>query len=245
MNRLHCLVTAAALAVGLLSPRLAAIPAAEATAGRELVQRYSDVVVEIELVVVLQVTIGEKVQPPRELKREVNGTVIAPNGLTVISLRSIDPSGAVPRSGNIKVGKPEYKEVKLRLADNTEVPAELVLMDEDLDLAFVKPVPAEPDRKFACVDLAATAPTELLGTYFDLARASKHLQRTPAIRIVEAIGLVEKPRELVLLSAYSAGCPVFDAQGRLLGISVRHIAEGRETGMILLPAASVAEIAPK
>ena len=245
MSRLLQLITITALAAGAISPRLAAISAAEATAGRELVQRYADVVVSVELVVVVQVTIGDKVQPPRELKRDLNGTIIAPSGLTVISLRSIDPTSAIQRMPNVKIGKPEYKEVKLRLADNTEIPAELVLQDEDLDLVFVRPVPAVPDRKFACVDLAAPATAELLGTYFDLSRASKQLQRTPAIRCVEAIGVVEKPRKLVLLSAYSPGCPVFDAQGHLLGISVRHIAEGRETGQILLPSSSVAEIAPK
>ncbi len=223
---------------------LAALPAAEAEAGRAIVRRHADAVIEVELVVVMRATVGDKVQPPREIKREINGTVIAPTGLTVFSLSSIDPRN-MARMPNLKFEDPEYKEVKLRLADNTEIPGRLVLTDEDLDLAFIAPEPAGPERAFAFADLSTPAAVELLGTYFDLARAGKHLQRTPAIRPVEVIGTVEKPRQLVLLSAYSPGCPVFDATGRLLGISVRHIAEGRDTGLILLPAASIAEIAPR
>jgi hypothetical protein len=239
----YLLPSALLAAASFLPVPLIALTAAEAEAGRAIVQRHADAVIEVELIVVLQVTIGDKVQPPREIKREINGTVISANGLTVLSLKSIDPRSGLPP--NLKAGTPEYKEVKLRLADNTEIPAKVVLMDEDLDLAFVAPEPALADRTFTCVDLKHPATAELLGTYYDLARAKKHLQRTPAIRVINAIGLIKKPRELVMLSDYSPGCPVFDAEGRLLGVSVRLISEGRDTGMILLPAASIAEIAPK
>lgn len=243
---LRRLLLAALLSTAPLLPvPLQALPPAEAEAGRAIVQRHAAAVVEVELVAKLDITLNDKVQPPREIKRTANATVIAPTGLTVLSLRSIDPRSAVPRMPNLKTGEPEYKEVKLRLADDTEIPAKLVLMDEDLDLAFVAPEPALPERPFAFVDLDDPAKAEVLGTYYDLARAGKHLQRTPAIRSVYAIGLVEKPRQLVLLSDYATGCPVFDADGKLLGISVRHMADGRDTGMILLPAASIAEIAPR
>ncbi len=244
MKRLPASLLAALLVAPLLPSHLAALPAAEAAAGRAIVARHADTVVEIELVAVVRVSVGDKTQPPRELKREINGTVIAPSGLTVVSLGSIDPAGSTRLPPNVKAEPTEYKEVKLRLADNTEIPARIVLKDEDLDVAFIAPEPAVNGREFAHADLAAPARAELLGTYFDLARAPKHLQRTPAIRVVEAIGLVEKPRQLVLLSAYSPGCPVFDAEGRLLGVSVRHIVEGRESGLILLPTASIAELAP-
>ncbi|HLP08518.1 MAG TPA: hypothetical protein VK178_10150 [Opitutaceae bacterium] len=244
MKRFPIALLAALAVAPLLQTRLAALPAAEAEAGRAIVAHHADTVIEVELVVVVRVSVGDKAQPPREIKREINGTVIAPSGLTVVSLGSIDPMGSMRLPPNMKVEDPEYKEVKLRLSDNTEIPARIVLKDEDLDVAFIAPDPAVPERKFAHADLAAPARAELLGTYFDLSRAQKHLQRTPAIRVVEAIGIVEKPRQLVLLSAYSPGCPVFDAEGRLLGISVRHTAEGRETGLILLPTASIAELAP-
>jgi hypothetical protein len=244
MKAFRPLFAALLIASPLLPARLAALPAAEAEAGRTIVRRFADTVVEVELVVVVRVSVGDKVQPPREIKREINGTVISASGLTVVSLGSTDPMGSMRLPPNVKMEEPEYKEVKLRLADNTEIPARIVLKDEDLDVAFIAPEPAVPDRPFAFVDLATPATAELLGTYFDLSRAQKNLQRTPAIRVVESIGLVEKPRQLVLLSAYSPGCPVFDAAGRILGIAVRHISEGRETGMILLPAASIAEIAP-
>jgi len=249
LTRLLCLTTA--LALGAAPLALRAESDADAAAGRALVKRYADAVIGVEMVVVLKINAGDRAQPPQERKIEVNGTVIAPNGLTVLSLGLIDPRAALPPQARASVEEPEFKEVKLRLADNTEIPAKVVLKDEDLDLAFIAPepapatVPASAPRTFACVDLASGAKPKVLGTYFDVSRAGKILQRVPMVRPITVVGVVEKPRQLVLLSAYAAGCPVFDPVGKFLGISVMLIVEKHAAGMVLLPAASIAEIAPK
>ena len=248
MTRPHAsvlLATAAFLAAA-MPGALRAASAAEAAAGRAIVERLADSVVQVEMVVVFTVVRGDSAQPPSEVKAEINGTVIGPDGLTVLSLGSIDPRVRIPPRRGQSIEEPEYKEVKLRLADGAEIPAKVVLKDEDLDLAFVAPdADAIKGREFTFADLDDPATPEVLGTYYDLARAPKNQQRVPAISLVTIAGIIEKPRQFLLMSDYSPGCPVFDAEGRLLGVSLRYIEAGRSTGFVLLPADSIAEIAPR
>ena len=233
-----------ALAFALAVPAAHALPEAEAAAGRALLQRYADTIVGVELVVSMKGMQGDRPIPAREQKREINGTFVNAAGLTVLSLASIDPRIGLPANvqNQVRFDEPEFKEVKLRLADGTEMPARVVLKDADLDLAFIAPETA-PAGPLPFVDLAAPAEAQILGTYYDIARGSKLAQRVPAVRVVNVTGLIEKPRRYILASEYSPGCPVFDAQGRVLGIALRHVAGNQSAGLILLPAADVAEIA--
>ncbi|MBL9190115.1 MAG: trypsin-like peptidase domain-containing protein [Opitutaceae bacterium] len=228
-----------------------AAPAAEAEAGRALVKRHADAIIGVELVVTVKMKMNGQELPPRDQPVEVNGTVIAANGLTVTSLAGVDPrvmfEAARAMQGGGQRGpelvSADFKEVKLRLADGKEVPAKFVLKDADLDLAFMAPETDEPGRQFAHVDLNSAAEGTVLGQYFFVARASKSLQRVPLVRSTELVGIVEKPRKLFLISDQSVGSPVFDAAGRTLGIYLQHFASGRPSGVVVLPAADIAEMA--
>jgi hypothetical protein len=242
-----------ALALAVVPARLRALPEAEAKAGREIVKRYADSVVGIELVVTVKMTMGDRAAPPRENKLDVNGTVVTASGLTVTSLGAIDPrvqfeAMRAMMGGNasrMEVGETDYKEVKLRLADGTEVPARVVLKDADLDLAFIAPDPgaAGARHEFTPVKLEDAVEGVLLENYLVVSRAAKTLQRVPMVRTNYVTGIVEKPRRLYLMSDQQLGCPVFDQQGRVLGICVQNLSGGRAGGLIVVPAEDVAEIA--
>jgi hypothetical protein len=227
-----------------LAPAARALSKAEAAAGRAVLQRYADAIVGVEMVVTLKGMQGDRPLPSREQKREINGTFVSPTGLTVLSLGSIDPRNGLPPGmlGQMRFEEPEFKEVKLRLANGTEIPARMVLKDADLDLVFIAPE-SPPAAALPFVDLTRPAKPVILDTYYDISRSSKAAQRVPAVRVVNVIGIIEKPRQYILASDYSPGCPVFDGKGNLLGISVRHVAGGQAAGIIILPAAGVAEIA--
>jgi hypothetical protein len=244
MKSLLRLFTLALVAPVLMPVAGFALPEAEAAAGRALLKRYADTVVGVELVVSMKGMQGDRPIPAREQKREINGTFVNAAGLTVLSLGSIDPRVGMSAAmqGQVRFDEPEFKEVKLRLADGTEFPARVVLKDADLDLAFIAPEHA-PETPVPFVDLTAAADPVILETYFDIARGNKLAQRVPAVRAVYVTGIIEKPRRYVLLSEYSAGCPVFDSAGKVLGIALRHVAGGQASGLILVPAGDVAEIA--
>jgi hypothetical protein len=137
----------------------------------------------------------------------------------------------------------DFKEVKLRTADGKEVPARFVLKDLDLDLAFMAPETAEPGREYPHVDLTQTAEGAVLGKYYYVSRASKNLQRVPLVRGTEVMGIVEKPRRFLLMTEQSVAAPVFEPQGRVLGITLQPFANGRPAGLVLLPAADIADMA--
>lgn len=232
-------------ALALLAKSAFALPPAEVKAGRALLKRYADVIVSVEMVVTMKGMQGDRPIPAREQKREVNGTFVSATGLTVLSLGSIDPRGGIPAmmmGQQIRYDEPEFKEVKLRLANGTELPARVVLKDADLDLAFIAPETV-PEKALPFVNLASAAKAEILATYFDISRGSKQAQRVPLVRVVNVTGMISKPRKFLLATDYSMSCPVFDAEGNVLGLTVRHVAGGQSAGLIILPAADVADIA--
>ena len=230
-----------------------AVPETEAKAGREIVKRFADSIVGVEMVVTIKMNMGDRAMPPRENKVDINGTIVTSSGLTVTSLAAIDPRTQFaamaammgPNGQRVEISETDYKEVKLRLADGSEVPAKVVLKDADLDLAFIAPVvdPSGAKREFTPVKLEDAGEGVLLNTYILVARAPKALQRVPLVRPTFVTGIVEKPRRLYLLSDQQMGCPVFDQQGHILGISVQNLNGGRNNGLVVLPAADVAEIA--
>ncbi len=251
MNRFRIRAWIAALAVAapLTLSTHAATPA-EAAAGRALVKRYADAIVGVELVVTAKMKMGDREMPPREQRIEVNGTVISSTGLTVTTLASVDPQAQFDamRAGQQSGGRtPElvgvdFKEVKLRLADGKEVAARFVLKDADLDLAFMAPETAEAGREYAHVKLDQAATGEVLSNFFFVARAPKSLQRAALVRASEVIGIVEKPRRFFLVTEQAVGTPLFDLEGRVLGISLHHFSNGRSS-VIVMPAGDIAEMA--
>ena len=238
----------AALAAGTATV-MAAADSGPATA-QALVKRYADAIVGVELVVTVKLKMGERELPPREQRVEVNGTVISAGGLTVTSLAAVDPqvqfdamrAAAGGTRGAELVGS-DFKEVKLRLADGREVPAKFVLKDADLDLAFMAPETAEPGREYPYVRLEDGQEAALLGRFYYVGRASKSLQRVPLVRASEVMGVVEKPRRFYLMSENMPGTPMFDPEGRVLGISLQFFANGRPSGTVVRPAGDIADIA--
>ncbi len=246
MKRILSLFAALALIMGAAVPRAGGAGAAE---GRAVAQRHAGAVVSVELVVTLKLKMGDREAPPQERQVAVNGTMISPAGLTVTSLAVVDPQQTYEAMGGqnsrVQLVGADFKEVKLRLADGTELPARFVLKDADLDLAFMAPEVAEgtASRTFEYVNLAEAAEGVVLGDYFSVSRAAKALQRVPLVRPTQIMGVIEKPRRLYLLTETSVGTPVFDPQGAVLGLSLQHFSNKRPTGLVVLPAADVAEMA--
>lgn len=229
-----------------LAANVAATPE-QAAAGRALLERNVDAVVGVEMVVVVRMSVRGSTPTPRENKRETNGTVISRDGLTVLALSAISPRAMMNADSNsIRMEDPEFKEVKLRLADNSEIPARVVLQDSDLDLAFIAPDrDAVAGKTFAHIDLNNAVEGQILDTFYEIIRASKAQQRTPLIRMTSVAGLMTKPRKIYLTTDNATSCPSLDAQGRVLGICVRHgsTATGMPPALVVLPAADIAEMA--
>ncbi len=177
-------------------------------AAREVLGKYPDAVVTVKLVVKIGRT---------EQQIEVAGTVLSPEGLTVISDFTSSPGGLFGEGG-----RTETTDVKLLFKDGREVPARFVLRDRDLDLAFI--VPKEKELKLAHVKLEKRTPPEVLDDLIFLRRLGRNLNREASLTLARVEAVVKRPRTFIVPDLVNGlqnlGCPVFDAEGKPVGIVV-------------------------
>ena len=226
-------------------------------AARTLIDKHKDAVVEVRLVLKTKVSMGGREGGSQEQKVEVNGTVIDPSGLTVISNTATDPMSRFSFAGMGGEDNPQFKmetsvtDVKIVLADGKEYPAKVVLRDKDLDLAFVRP--DEQGLKLSCLEMKAPpAAPKVLDEVVGLARLDRAANREPAVAVGRIMSVITKPRtHYVAMTLMESGCPAFDAAGNVLGLSLMRISGAKEGGGFsmmgmmpsILPCADILEAA--
>jgi hypothetical protein len=191
--------------------------------------------------------------PEQENKVEALGTIVGPGGLVVAALNQIDParniSGREYRVGGnmVKIeATASLKEVKVTMADGTEIPAEIVMKDTDLDLAFIRIKTGSKEAKgveFKPLDLKASGPGQVADELVTLARLDEVLNRVATATRGQIVALTKKPREFYRAVGATQGCPTFLLDGRLLGITVTRTVKNKSSQSVILPAADVLEIA--
>jgi S1-C subfamily serine protease len=205
----------------------------------------------------------------QESKQEVSGTVIDPSGLTVVSLSGTDPSslmqsfmGGLGGDGEESVKfkmESELSDVKLLCNDGTELSAEIVLRDKDLDLAFLRPK-AKPSTPLQALDLTNSGKADVLDQVISINRLGKVAGRAHAATVERITAVVQKPRLFYVPGGEATmtglGCPGFSLDGKVVGIFVmRSLKSSGGGGMgmfamqsppitaILLPAEQVKKVA--
>src|SRR5881296_2706666 len=119
-----------------------------AVKGREIFEKYQHATVTVQLVLKSKMSMTGFGGRSNESKQEATGTTIDPSGLTVLSLSATDPGSLLSSmmTGEGEGGtdlkfkmENELTDVKILTHDGAELPAEVVLRDKDLDLAFLRP----------------------------------------------------------------------------------------------------------
>ena len=245
---------------------LALADEAASQAGK-IVQDYSKSVVAVEAVLTISAEgpLADRLGGNQEQKLQIAGTVVDPCGLTVVSYISLNPTSALKNvkvrgSGGQEISvslKGDLSEVKICLPDGTEIPARVVLKDEDLDLAFIMPkdnLDKQAAGQIQAVDLAKPATkAQRLDQVVRISRLGKDMNRELAVELDRISAIITKPRMLYILGGAQPGTPVFTMDGGLLGIIVFHKKTGGEGlgrggqnvgGMpVILPTADVKKIA--
>ena len=257
----------AAIAVALASVLLAPVNAQDdRAAARKIVKRWQSAIVNVRVVLKMRMSVGGREMQSMDESVETVGTVIDPNGLTVLSLGSLNPGAMMNRlmgsasnaQERMEFGS-EPTDVKIRLADGREIPARIVLRDEDLDLAFLRPT-AKPDKPLVAIDLADEGRPALLDSVVILSRLGRVGGWTPAASLQTIGAIIEKPRTFYVIETGSAGgmgTPAFTASGKVVGLLTMRSVQAGRPGMfsmmggseglgllpVILPAADVREIA--
>ncbi|MEK7954187.1 trypsin-like peptidase domain-containing protein [Luteolibacter soli] len=197
----------------------------------------------------------------KEEKSEVTGTVIdAKSGMIVTALGGLDKSSVMDGQtvntpmGVIKLrSNSEIKEVKVITSDGSEIPADLVLKDADLGLAFIKIRMDSEEAKgveLQSISLADSAKGEVLDECIALGRLDESLNREASLITTEISGVTTRPRTFYRVNTDTIGCPVYLANGKLLGVSVLRNPKGNssrsgqiQVSPVILPAADIAKVA--
>jgi hypothetical protein len=236
-------------------------------AARELVKKWHQAIVNVRVVIKMRMSMGGRELQNTDDPVETVGTVIDPSGLTVLSLSALNPGAMMNRimgsmGGNaqerVEFGS-EPTDVKLRLADGRELAAKIVLRDEDLDLAFLRPMTA-PEKPLVAIDLKDSGRPALLDPVVILSRLGRVGGWTPAASLQSIGAIIERPRTFFVIETGGTawmGTPAFTPSGKVVGLlTMRSVQTGRPSmfsmtggtenlGLlpVILPAADVLEIA--
>ncbi len=262
------MMAARALAVSLLAVAMVMPAGAQESrsAHRDVAKKWQNAIVNIRVSLKVRMSVGGREVQSMDDTVEAVGTVIDPSGLTVMSLTSLDPgammsklmSGAGGGDDDQKMTiASEPSNVRIRLADGKELPATVVLRDQDLDLAYIKPT-APPPSPLTAVNLADAGSPLLLEPVVVLSRLGRVGGWTPAAAIYDVSAIMERPRTFYVLQGQAVtGTPAFQSNGKVVGLlTIRQVDPGRMSmfGMmngtegagviaVILPAADVLEIA--
>jgi hypothetical protein len=213
---------------------------------RKTLQTYEKAVVVVDAVFKLEIkgASGGGMEG-REQKGEFNVTIVDPSGLAVTALTSASPKRNVNAGGHVLQVVGQLQEAKYHLPDGTEIPARVVLKDEDLDLAFLaplKPLDEQTKAKITAISMSDAAPApELLDRTIVVKRGGEHQDYVPMLDTGLITAILSKPRNCYNTNRMAPGNPAFDKQGKVFGIFVML----RETLPVLLPAADVAKLVPQ
>ena len=234
-------------------------------AARDLVKKWQDAIVNVRVVVKMRMSMGGREMQSNDDTIEAVGTVIDPGGLTVVSLSSINPgpmmtklmSSSTGGGQNIDIAS-EPTDLKIRLADGRELQSTIALRDEDLNLAFIRPI-NPPAKPLVAVNLADGAQPALLDQVVVFGRLGRVGGWAPSAALRDIGGIVLKPRTFYVLAGESAGIgtPAFLPNGKIVGIlTVRQVANDRPSAFatmsgaeglgllpVILPADDVLDIA--
>lgn len=233
--------------------------------GRAIFKQHQRAVVTVQVVMKAKMSFGGLGDQGNESKQDLTGTVIDPSGLTVLALSATDPSsmirGLLGGMGDEDMKfkfDTELTDVKILLEDGTELPAEVVLRDRDLDLAFIRPK-TKPAQPMPAIDLAQAGEADVLDQVITLNRLGKAAGRAYAASVERISAVVQKPRLFYVpestLTTTTLGSPAFLLDGKILGICVIRSVGSDGGGMglfslqppgltgIILPAAEVLKVA--
>lgn len=194
--------------------------------GRDIFKKNQGAVVTVQVVLKTKYSMSGMGAEGNESKQDLTGTVVDASGLTVLSLSATDPAGMMSdMSGEDMKFKfnTELSDVKILLEDGTELPAEVILRDKDLDLAFIRPK-TKPTNPMAAIDLSKSGQAQVLEEVIALNRLGTAAGRAYAVSVERISAVVQKPRLFYIpesgMTTITLGSPAFTLDGNVLGVFV-------------------------
>jgi hypothetical protein len=202
-----------------------AVPADEArtkATARDVLAKHGESVITVRLTVKSRMVFQGRERNSGESTLEIAGTVLTAGGLTAVSDFTSNPSALFPNQPDGPRVDSETTDVKLVLRDGRELPARVVLRDQDLDLAFLMPEDKATTLPYLTLEKGQVPkPLDDLILLYPMGKA---LNREIAVATTPVRAVVRKPRTFVVaeyLSGFlSLGGPAFNDTGHPIGLVV-------------------------
>jgi hypothetical protein len=200
----------------------------------QLLEQKAPTVVTLKFVLKIRMSMGGQSQDD-EQNAEARGVVVDPSGLVMLSNDSLEAGGGMMRMMRRRPGadiSSNPQDIKVLFGnDSKEHEALLVARDSKLGLAFVQIL--APEGTLAAVDLGGKDVGVSVGqTLVGVTRKSRGFDSAPVFERTLVTGRIEKPRPMwALAGAAAVGLPLYDAQGRAVGVPSRQQGvEGADEG---------------
>ena len=208
--------------------------------GRAILAKNQHAVVTVQLVLKSKISIPGAGGQSSESRSDATGTVVDPSGLTVLSLSATDPGQLIQSMmGGMSEDEMKFKmetelsDLKILLDDGTEIAAEVVLRDKDLDLAFIRPKTKLATPSDA-LDLSQAGKAEVLDQVITINRLGNAAGRAYAASVERISAVVQRPRLYYVpdsaMTTTTLGSPAFTLDGKPLGIFVMRSLKGKGGG---------------
>jgi hypothetical protein len=201
--------------------------------GRRLAKEKGSAIVTVKIVASMKMSAEGRSGDERERKTETCGTVVAPDGTTIVPLSELDPSAVIKKMAGAEGEKMTIsntvKDLKIVVDKKTEIPATVIKRDPDLDLAVIRPT-QKPKEPMKAIDVTNQAVPKLLDEVLVLARMKRACNYEIGVMTGEIQAIVAKPRTFYVPSAElgsgGLGTPIFSADGKFVGITLMRVPEG-------------------
>ncbi len=225
-----------AVALGLSASMMQLAAGELADKGRAIFKQHQKAVVTVQIVLKTRFTMQGSAGQSGETRQDITGTVIDPSGLVVLSLTATDPSQIVQNAAGddarFKI-ETELSDVKILLEDGNEIPAEVVLRDKDLDLAFARPK-TPLTTPMPAIDFSDAGKADILDDLISINRLGNAAGRAYAANVERISAIVQRPRMFYVpessFTTTTLGAPAFNTDGKVLGLFVMRSTKGRSGG---------------
>ena len=218
-----------------------------AVLARQVFEARRDTVVTMRIVIAMSFGSRES-----ESEQEANATIISPDGLAVLALSAVDP---LQMASQMRISADEMTSrvasLRMILPDGTEKPAEVVLRDQDLDLAFVRLTEA-PENPLVYVDMSQSGNPQLFDEVLCIMQYGRVARRSHAAFIERVEMIVERPRLFYALGSHRSRqvvcSPLFTLNNEFVGVGVMRMMAGATDPspdnlmVIIVPAAQIKEL---
>ena len=200
----------------------------------------------VTLQIVVKMSAGD--MGDNQSEREIDGVVVDASGLIVTTNSSIDPTASyAAMTGDSGGYSSKVVGVKILTGDGQEIPAKVVLRDQDRNLAFLRPL-QKLKKPFTAIGFARSGTAHVGESIFILGRLGKSGSRQNSITSERLVSVITRPRLMYVMlpNMYTAlGNIVFNESGQPLGLLTMRI--GLKSGdtplPVVVPAADIMEIA--